>query len=387
MGNRGVSCGTLLSLALVALVVGVAGGLGGAYLYLQRVGPTQGGAGPGPASGPGVTPRPSVQVLTEQDAIVKAVEAVDPAVVEIVATTVVDAVSPLERFFGGPRVRRGMGSGFIFEYEGRKLVLTNAHVVGNAQEIAVKFKEGAPVKGKLLGSDATADVAVVELEQAPAGLATAAVGNPDELNIGEWVVAIGHPYAFEHTVTVGVVSALGPRRVAVARTGEITRNVIQTDAAINEGNSGGPLVDLAGQVVGINSMIFSPTGATVGIGFAIPINDAMQIVHFLIHGGPWIGIEQAMPNSRGLSQYLGLSVETGIVVLEVFPGGPAGKAGLARGDVILAVDGKQTGNVDQLRSAIFGRQIGDTIAMDIQRGTEKKQLSVTTGTVPRGYYR
>ena len=376
---------TVVVAMIAALIAGLLGGLGGAYVYLRTVERADAGGDAGPHVRP--QPRPSVRVLTEQDAIVKAVAAVDPAVVKIVATTVVEPSSPFERFFGGSRVQRGMGSGFVFDYEGRKLVLTNTHVVGDAEEIVVKLKSGAELKGSLLGADRSSDVAVVVLEGDAAGLPNAELGSSDALNIGEWVVAIGHPYEFEHTVTVGVVSALGPRPIGSGRAGTITRNVIQTDAAINQGNSGGPLINLAGQVVGINSMIFSPTGATVGIGFAIPINDAFEVVRFLIHGGPWVGIEQAITNSQGLSRYLGLAADRGVVVLQVTRDGPAAKAGLRQGDVILSADGRQIGNLDELRSAIFRRKIGDTIILAIQRGENKLQLSVKAGRIPEEYYR
>lgn len=383
--HSGSAAATVVIAVIASLIVGLLGGVGGAYVYLRMVSPPDAGGAAPPEVRP--QPRPSVRVLTEQDAIVKAVAAVDPAVVKIVATTVVEPSNPFERFFGGTRVQRGMGSGVIFDYEGRKLVLTNTHVVGDAEEIVVKLKTGAELKGGLLGADRSSDVAVVALEGDAAGLPSAELGSSDGLNIGEWVVAIGHPYEFEHTVTVGVVSALGPRPVASGRAGKITRNVIQTDAAINQGNSGGPLINLAGQVVGINSMIFSPTGATVGIGFAIPISDAFEVVRFLIHGGPWIGIEQAITNSQGLSRYLRLTADRGVVVLRVARDGPAARSGLKQADVILSVDGRQIDNLDELRSAIFRRRIGDTIILGIQRGANRMQLSVKAGRIPQGYYR
>jgi len=369
----------LVAAALLALVIGAAAGVGGAYYYLSTSAPATTDIGP-------VQPPTRISVVTDEDAIVKAVAQADPAVVKIVATTVREPSNPFEFFFGEPRVQQGIGSGFAVEYQGRKIVLTNAHVVGEAREIRVQTRDGQEHVGTVLGMDRPSDVAVLELEGDLEGLATVSVGNSDHLSIGEWVVAIGHPFAFDHTVTVGVVSAQGQRPLGGTPDSPV-RNVIQTDAAINQGNSGGPLVNLAGEVVGINSMIFSPTGTSLGIGFAIPINDAMQIVHFLMARGPWVGIERAMPNSAGLARYLGLQTDRGVVVLSVMPDSPAASAGLREGDVILSIDGEQITNSDQLRSAVFARQIGDTLTFAIQRGTEQLDLQVKAGTIPEGYYR
>lgn len=373
--------GLIVTVVILALIVGAAGGVGGAYLLMQNQAPPDDGGVVVPPDNGGP---PEVRVITDQDAIVEAVERADPAVVKIVATTVAEPSNPFEYFFGGgPRVQQGLGSGFLFDYEGRKLVLTNAHVVGEAQEITVQTREGEQFQGTRLGADAASDVAVVELEGATDSLPTATLGDSDELAIGEWVVAIGHPYAFDHTVTVGVVSAQGRRQPGPQMP---ARNMIQTDAAINQGNSGGPLINLAGDVIGINSMIFSPTGSTVGIGFAIPINDVKQIVHFLMERGPWVGVI-TRPNSEGLANYLGLQTDRGVVILDVEPGSPAAEAGLQQGDVILSIDGTEITNAESLRAAIFERSIGDTLAFTIQRGADQMQVEVTAGRIPEGYFR
>ena len=380
MSGRRQGCGVIAIAAVISMVLGLGGGGLGAWLYLRSL--------PQETAGQTQQARTTkIEVLTDEDAIVKAVERVDPAVVKIVATTVVQPSNPFDFFFGGgSRVERGVGSGVIFDYEGRKLVLTNTHVVGDAQQITVQMRNGDSYQGKVLAYDRASDVAVVEIETDQADLPTAPLGNSDDLRIGEWVVAIGHPYAFfDHTVTVGVVSAQGPRQVG-GPGNSYTRNVIQTDAAINQGNSGGPLVDLGGNVVGINSMIFSPTGSTVGIGFAIPISEAKQVVHFLIHGGPWIGIQAAIPNSTGLARYLQLQTTEGVVIVQVAQDSPAAKAGLAQYDVVLAVDGNKVTSSEDLRNTIFAHEIGDTITLTVQRGAESKDLSVTAGKVPRGMY-
>jgi len=380
--TRSGGCGVLIAAVVLAVVVGAAAGVGGAYYWMQTATPDNGEATPI------VSPRPAVSVVTDEDAIVSAVAAADPAVVKIVSTVVAQPSNPYEYFFGGPpRPQQGIGSGFIFDYEGRKLVLTNAHVVGNAQEIDVQTRAGETFKGSLLGADRALDAAVLELQgDGNVGeLSSVVLGNSDELRIGEWVVAIGHPFAFDHTVTVGVVSALGERPLGSGRDAPV-RNVIQTDAAINQGNSGGPLIDLAGNVIGINSMIFSPTGTSLGIGFAVPINDVREIVHIIIEGGPWVGI-RTMPNSQGLSQYLGLQTDVGAVVMGVEPGGPAAAAGIREGDVILSIDGAQITNAEELSNRIIAHEIGDTIEMAVQRGAEQMALQVEAGRAPEGYFR
>ncbi len=384
MHNNASRSTTIIGTVLIALVVGIVGGGVGAYLLLS-VQPT-GSAGGGPISLPPRTQ--TVRVVTDEDAIVKSVAMVDPAVVKIVATTVVEPTDPFELWFGGgSRVQQGVGSGFVFEYEGRKLVLTNTHVVGDAQEIIVQLRSGEELQGKAIAYDRASDVAVVEIQDPPEDLAVALLGDSDGLQIGEWVVAIGHPYAyFDHTVTVGVVSAQGPRQVGGAQGNQATRNVIQTDAAINQGNSGGPLIDLGGNVVGINSMIYSPTGSTVGIGFAIPINDAKQMVHFLIHGGPWVGIQRVLPNSAGLANYLRLTTDKGAVILSVVPDSPAAQAGLAQGDAILRVGDAEIATGEDLRRAIFSHKIDDTLTFTVQRGEEQLDLQVTAGRIPRNQY-
>ncbi len=374
------NAGLIVTVVIVSLIVGVVGGIGGAYLFMPDE--------PATDTGTVVTPPrddagEDVQVITDEDAIVEAVDRADPAVVKIVATTTAQPADPFEYFFGGePRVQQGIGSGFVFEYDGRKLVLTNSHVVGEAQQITVQTREGHEFTGRILGVDPASDVAVLELEGDINDIPTLALGDSDQLSIGEWVVAIGHPFAFDHTVTVGVVSAQGQRSPGPQMP---ARNMIQTDAAINQGNSGGPLVNLAGDVIGINSMIFSPTGATVGIGFAIPINDVKQIVHFLMERGPWVGV-QTQPNSEGLARYLGLQTDEGVVVLGVEPDSPAAKAGLRQGDVILSVGGTEVEGGEDLRAAIFAFDIGDTIPFTIQRGPDRTEVEVTAGRIPEGYF-
>ncbi len=373
--------GIVVASIVLALVFGIVGGAGTAWYMISQQHGQVSGVQP-PEQPPGADGGPRVSVITENDAIVQAVKRVDPAVVKIVATAMPQPSTPFEYFFGGPpQPRQGIGSGFIFNYDGRKLVLTNAHVVGGAQQIEVQTREGQKLDANLLRIDPATDVAVLEIEGGDR-LPEAELGDSAALTIGEWVVAIGHPFAFDHTVTVGVVSAIGPRSPGPQAP---ERNMIQTDAAINSGNSGGPLVNLAGQVIGINSMIFSPTGTSLGIGFAIPINDVKEIVHFMMEGGPWVGV-QTESNSTALARYLGLPTDQGAIVMHVVPNSPAQAAGIRQGDIILQVDGKKVPGAEELRDAVIAHEIGDTITMQIQRGSETLNIEVEAGRVPEEYW-
>lgn len=370
--RAGVSGCALLALALA---FGVVGGVGGAYVVCQRVLSRVQPADQTPLTPPS-TGTTKLVVTSDENAIVEAVKKAGPSVVKIVAAQ--EPVSPWEYFYGGgPRV--GIGSGFIVTYKGRQVVLTNHHVIAGAQRLVVKLTDGRQIEGRYGGSEESSDIGVVELVEPPAGLKSATLGDSEALQIGEWVIAIGNPFDYENTVTVGVVSAKGYRPVGEDR----YQDVIQTDAAINTGNSGGPLVNLAGAVVGVNYRIYSTTGATVGIGFAIPISTAEQMLYYLSEGGPWIGLGETVPNSMGLAQYLGLATADGVVLVEPVPGGPAAKAGLRSRDVIVAVDGAPVRNSDELRDALLKHRIGDTIRLSVQRGEEKLEVQVVAGRHPQ----
>lgn len=369
----------IAQVALLALFFGAAGGGIAGYMVARSrpPAPAAGAATPSPAP---VTGR--IRVLTDKDAIVQAVKRASPAVVKIETLRAPTMSELFDQFFSGlmqPQPIRGVGSGFIFDYNGRKFVLTNTHVVGDAERMRVKLVDGRAFDAVLLGADSHSDVAVVEMPDAPPNLPTATLGDSDRLQVGEWVIAVGNPFDYEHTVTVGVVSAKGYRPVGEGK----KRRVIQTDAAINIGNSGGPLLDLAGNVVGINYKIFTTTGATVGIGFAIPINDAKARVKLLVEGGPWVGLpgNGLMVNSPGLAAHLGLATDKGVVVFYVEPGSPAARAGIKPGDVILAVDGKTVRDPQQVDDAILAHRIGDTIRFQIQRGRQVLDVSVVAGRI------
>ncbi|MFQ6097404.1 MAG: S1C family serine protease, partial [Armatimonadota bacterium] len=326
-----------------------------------------------------------VRVATDEDAIVNAVEIASPAAVKLVAIHEPRAPTIFDLFFGttGYTPSPGIGSGFIFRYEDHNYILTNTHVVsapdgGIAEKIRVRLADGEVLDGALIGADRKQDIAAIKVVGTPADLPVVELGDSDDLRVGEWVIAIGNPFDFEHTVTVGVVSAIGPRPVAE----NVHRDLIQTDAAINQGNSGGPLVNLAGQVVGINTMIFSPTGTSIGIGFAIPINQAKEMLYFLIHRGPWIGLAQLYPNSPGFAKYIGLDTGEGVVVVKVDPRSPAGKAGVRQADVILKVNGQEVHTGEDVQTQVRRLKIGDVAVLTIQRGREMIEVPVKTGRMP-----
>jgi S1-C subfamily serine protease len=195
------------------------------------------------------------------------------------------------------------------------------------------------------------------------------------------VIAVGNPFDYEYTVTVGVVSAKGYRPVEPGK----QRKVIQTDAAINVGNSGGPLVDLGGNVVGINYAIYSPTGTTAGIGFAIPINEARTLARLLIEGGPWVGLPAngLMVNSPGLKAHFNLPTDRGVVIFYIEPGSPADRAGLQMGDIILSVDGQVVKDGEQVQDIILTHSIGDVIRFEIQRGDRILRVDVVAGRMSK----
>ena len=372
MNRTGMSAGLVL---LLAAVLGVVGGVAGGYFMMQRMAPVAGGAPPCP---PATTCPPSrLEVMNSNNAIVQAVKKTGPSVVKVIAAQ--ESQDPMRYLFGGGQEQVAIGSGFLVNYEGKPLVLTNNHVVANAQQVTIKLVDGRELQATRAVRDEGSDIAAVSLKNPPADLKYATLGNSDKLQVGEWLIAIGNPYDYEHTVTVGVASAIGYRAIGENQ----YQNVIQTDAAINQGNSGGPLCNIAGDVVGINYRIFSPTGATVGIGFAIPIDTAKQMLYFLTHGGvPWIGVGEVIGNSMGLSQYLRLGTDKGVVVTSVVAGGPAQKAGLQPRDVILQVGATKIENPQQLRDELFKHRIGDTIVLTVQRGNQPLQVSVVAAAHP-----
>ncbi len=329
---------------------------------------------------------PPAGVLALQDAFAAVVEKVKPAVVYISAVQIThvqddphqfyygDPNDFLYRYFNGeeppqrahPRDQRmeGTGSGVIINPEG--YILTNNHVVQNADELTVTLSDDKTYKGKVIGTDPRTDLAIIKIK-APADLPYVSLGDSAAMRVGDWVLALGSPFGLQQTVTSGIVSAI---RQSLDIEGKSFRNLIQTDAAINRGNSGGALVNIRGELIGINTAIYAPTGVFSGIGFAIPINDAKSVMKDLIEKGfverSWMGVEVA-PIDDVIQQQFGLSSSAGALVNSVVPGAPADKAGIARGDVITKFDGKPVTNVGSLQDAVTSTPPDRTVHVKIIR--------------------
>jgi serine protease Do len=282
-----------------------------------------------------------------------------------------------ERFFGdrAPRdfKQRSLGTGFIIDKEG--FILTNNHVVEGTDEITVTLADKREFVAKIIGRDPKTDLALIRIESDQV-LPALPLGDSDKLEVGDWVMAIGNPYGLGHTVTAGIVSA--KYRQIGAGTYD---NFIQTDASINPGNSGGPLLDTTGNVIGVNTAIFSQSGGSIGIGFAIPINMAKDLLPQLKKGKVvrgWLGvvIQQVTPE---LKDKLKLSTEKGALVADVVEGGPAEKAGIERGDVIVTFDGKDISESDDLPYIVASTPIGKTVTVDVIRKGQRKSIQVQIG--------
>lgn len=338
---------------------------------------------------------------SRRTAIVAAAEKVGPAVVTLsVVQTQVVQTSPIpfgddffEPFFRDmiPQYRYreqipSMGSGFIISSNG--YVLTNEHVVRNAEKITVILPDGRRFEGKVLGSHPQYDLAVVKIDGKD--LPTAKLGTSSDLMVGEWALAIGNPFGFllndtQPTVTAGVVSATHRDIKSQASSAGIYKNMIQTDAAINPGNSGGPLVNAKGEVVGINTFIFTKSGGSEGIGFAIPIDAAKKVVDELIRYGKvrnvWIGV-RTWELTPYVAERLGTKDRNGLYVSVIEKGSPADKAGIKVGDIIRKVNGTPIRDVDEAYRALFGANVGDTISLTVERDGKLLTMSLALTELP-----
>jgi S1-C subfamily serine protease len=272
----------------------------------------------------------------------------------------------------GEREARGGGSGFVFTPDG--LILTNSHVVHAATNIGVSLNDGRHVPATVLGDDPATDLAVIRIDVP--GVVAAPLGDSKQLRVGQLVVAIGNPYGFQYTVTAGVVSALG--RSLRSQSGRLIDDVIQTDAALNPGNSGGPLVTSDGKVVGVNTATIM---MAQGLCFAIGINTAKFVASRLLRDGrirrSYIGIEaQSTPLNRRVVRFHDLPVESGVVVVSVENDSPAQRAGLREGDVIIGLSGKHVGGIDDLHRILSDLPAGATSEVTVLRRTEKVSLEV-----------
>jgi putative serine protease PepD len=316
---------------------------------------------------------------------------VGPGVVNITSVVV-------ERdFFFNPIPREGAGSGSIIDTDGH--ILTNHHVIRDSTKLEVTLSDGSKWPAKFVGADPDNDLAVIQVDAPKEKLTVISMGDSSELKIGQKVLAIGNPFGLGQTLTTGIISSLG--RSIRSEAGTLIEDLIQTDAAINPGNSGGPLLDSKGRIIGINSAIISPTGASVGIGFAIPVNTAKRILPELISKGyvsyPWIGAS-IYPLIPEFARVLGLKVERGAVIAEVVAGGPSDKAGLkggnrrvqvgnsvipVGGDVITEMDGKEVTSSDELIRMIRNHRPGDKVELKLLRKGKFLNIKMTLGEKPR----
>jgi len=345
---------------------------------------------PVPATIPAANPNFITDVVTD----------VGPAVVRIDASRTVSQSIPdvfndpgFRQFFGGrlpqggqERTERGLGSGFIISDDGR--IITNAHVVDGADTVTVTLKDGRILDGQVLGSDPVTDIAVIKVNER--NLPTVALGNSDQLQPGEWSIAIGNPLGLDNTVTVGIVSAVGRSSNQV---GVPDKRVefIQTDTAINPGNSGGPLLNQQGEVIGVNTAIIN--GAQ-GLGFAIPINMVERIATELAETGqvehPFVGIQMitlspAVKEEINNDPNSGLTVEeeTGVLIARVLTDSPAAKGGLRAGDVITAIDGTSVADADEVQRVVGDGNVGQTLTLEVQRNGDVQRIAVKPENLPK----
>lgn len=295
--------------------------------------------------------------------------------------------------------REGMGSGVIIDKQGH--ILTNNHVIKDARRIEVTIANGKKLQGMLIGTAPFNDIAIIRIDASPNELHPLLLGDSQDLQVGQKVFAIGNPFGLDSTLTTGIISSLG--RSLDTEEGYVIEDLIQTDAAINPGNSGGPLLDSSGEVIGINTAIFSPSGGSVGIGFAVPVDTIKIVVPELIKKGyvsyPWLGVS-LYPLQPGLASALNLNVEWGALILEVAPGGPADRAGLrggsqmvqlgniilpVGGDVVVSINGKPIVSSDELLRILRKYRPGEKVTLGIVRNKKYRERSVLLGERPKQY--
>jgi S1-C subfamily serine protease len=312
-------------------------------------------------------------------------------VVQVIATQV-SSDSP----FFGPQETSASGSGFVIDKAGH--IVTNYHVIEGAKEVQVNFSGDDRMDAKVIGTDPSTDIAVLEIDAQARALTPLSLGDSETVRVGDAVIAIGNPFSLERTVTAGIVSAL--QRKITAPDGFAIDEVIQTDAAINRGNSGGPLMNANGEVVGVNAQIETETGGNVGIGFAIPINTVKEVVSQLIEGGKvehaYLGIEMATIDDT-VAETFNLPVDAGVLVMRVHDGSPAERAGLKGGttpvvvegesyllggDVITKADGEEIESADELGDIVASKKPDDELELEINRKSETQTITITLGRRP-----
>jgi S1-C subfamily serine protease len=384
---------------LVAAVLGAGLALGGAAVFgdlgkTTTIREIQAAASPAAATATSLNgARPSINDIYKRAA---------PGVVQVTSTTIVNV--PADPFFGNPLVpqqqrQQSLGSGFVVDKAGH--IVTNFHVVDGAKQVRVSFSNGASMKATVVGTDPSSDLAVLKIDASSRALTPLPLGDSDQMKVGDPVVAIGNPFGLDRTVTSGIVSAI--QRAITAPNGYTIDHVIQTDASINHGNSGGPLLNGRGEVIGVNSQIETGdtgSGGNVGIGFAVPSNTVKTVIAQLIRQGridrAFIGIS-AVPITRDLARVFRLPVSKGLLVQSVQPGSGAAKAGLKAGttqvvlagesynlggDIIVGAGGDPVVTLDRLRDVVAAKKPGDKLQLKVYRGSKQTSIAVELGRQP-----
>jgi S1-C subfamily serine protease len=399
MDKRTVAGWGVAAVVLAVLGLALAPGLPGA-LALKAIAAQ-------PAAVPTATAGvPAASYLADEEGAANALEGEVIAVYDAASPSVVNVTNRstvYNRFFGASP-QEGTGSGFVYDREGH--ILTNYHVIEGADELLVTLADGQVYTAKVVGSDPTNDLAVLQIEAGADMPEPLLLGDSGDLHVGQFVVAIGNPYGLQRTLTTGVVSALG-RVIESPEQNQFIGEAIQTDAAINPGNSGGPMLDLRGRVIGVNSQIISPSGASAGIGFAVSANTVRRVAPELIARGyyphPWLGVQPLSLSSSTVAMLrqsgVDLSADSGVLVLEADAGGPAEQAGLrggdqylrygryrlpVGGDVIVALNGEPIQGLEEMTVYLETKtQIGETIQVTVLRGGRELTLPVTLGEEPQ----
>ena len=384
----------LIMLAVAALLIGAVLGCS----FLAQVQPT-----PAPTNTPVAVQRPTATpvplvtrapgtVISDEEQIIDVYARVSPAVVFITSRILV------RDFFMGVTPQEGTGSGFVIDKEGH--VITNNHVIEGADRIVVTLDDETSVEAELVGTDPSNDVAVLKIDVPADKLQPVELGSSSNLRVGQTAIAIGNPFRLDRTLTTGVISSLG--RPLDSGGSRPIYDVIQTDAAINPGNSGGPLLNTAGEVIGVNTAIVSPSGGSIGLGFAVPIDTVKRVANSILERGyyphPWLGIT-GIGVTPELAELLELDVDRGVLVIDVTRGQPAAEAGLrggqrnvrvgeyivpVGGDIVIAIDGSPLRDMGDLVQYLETRtEVGQRVELTVVRSGEERIIAVTLGEQPR----
>jgi S1-C subfamily serine protease len=377
----------------LAVGIGSAVGFGGTTTTIVReVQPASANASQQASVQPGSSALPEGQ-LTTQEIYKRAA----PGVVEIISTSTVQSVNPFDPFNPQSQVEQGLGSGFVIDKEGH--IVTNYHVVQGAQQVRVIFTGTDSVPARVVGVDPSTDIAVLKVDVSSRALTPLTLGNSDQVQVGDRAIAIGNPFGLERTVTEGIVSAL-QREITAPNDFQID-HVIQTDAAINHGNSGGPLLNGRGEVIGVNAQIQGGTvDGNIGIGFAIPINTVRNVAGQLIENGKvehaYLGV-QLQEVTPALTSNFRMPVGHGLLITRVLPGTPAAAAGLKGGttqatiegvdyilggDIITKIDGRQISSLNDLRDIIQNKKPGDHVTLEVNRNGKTLNVDIKLGRQP-----